>query len=224
MVSENAKNYPIYYVTYCKGDKIPSEVPISMEFAKKQGFHVMKSEPDRYKVPSEVKPYHAGFKHMKELTMPRIEKEIKRNKNFKGFFIAEGDLCLDKDYTFQKFIEENHTNPVWLGYKKKLSNYIVGNFFLYFPKSSVPMLSKLFKKKEMLVYSDRFFTNLVDKGFLKLHNKSVATEIEHYSNVAGDLRKESKCHISPEKLKNKSKKNLSKHKLCRKTSKRSKQQ
>lgn len=223
MTSENPKNYPIYYVTYCKDDKIPSEVPISMKFAKKQGFHVLKSTPDRYNVPSEVKPYHAGFKHMKEMTIPKIEEEMNKNKDFKGFFIAEGDLCLDKDYTFEKFINENHTKPVWLGYKKKLSNYIVGNFFLYFPKSSILELIDYFEKKQILVYSDRFFTNLVDKKFLKLNQKSVATEIEHYSNVAGDLRKESKCHISHDKLKNKSKKNLTAHILCRKNSKHSKQ-
>ena len=200
MVSENAKNYPIYYVTYCKGDKIPSEVPISMEFAKKQGFHVMKSKPDRYKVPSEVKPYHAGFKHMKEITMPKFLKLRDENPNIKGFFIAEGDLCINEDYNFEKFLKSKYTKPIWLGYKKKLNDYIVGNFLIYIPVKYLDELNEHFQKKKILVYSDRFFTNLYNKGFLKLSSKSLAGEIEHQSKVKRGVRK-SICHIKLNKTK-----------------------
>ena len=45
------------------------------------------------------------------------------------------------------------------------------------------------------VYSDRFFTKLVNKGFLQLVPESLASEIEHTSNVKGGLR-EADCRIS----------------------------
>ena len=189
--------YPIDYITY---EGAGPEVKKSITNTKKMGFHILKVTPDNYNVPEEVKAGHAGFKHMKEITLPKILR-LKQKKNIKGFFIAEGDLCLDKDYNFETFLKEKHTKPIWLGYKKQLSNYIVGNFLIYFPIEYINKLDYYFKKQTRLIYSDRFFTKLFDIKFLKLNKKSIATEIEHYSNVlyaskqkSNGVRK-SKCHI-----------------------------
>ena len=189
------KHYPIDYITYYKKDgKLPSEVSRSMKLTKDKGFHILKLTPDSYIVPEEVKPYHAGFKHMKEITIPKIVALRKKNPNIKGFFIAEGDLCINPNYTFNTFIKENHRYPIWLGYKKKLSNYIVGNFLLYFPIKYLDPLKYYFDTQKRLLYSDRFFTKLYFDGFIKLKNKSIADEIEHYSSVKKNIRS-SKCHI-----------------------------
>ena len=174
--------YPVDYITYKKNNRLLPEVKKSIANTKKQGFHILKLTPDDYKVPEEIKAGHAGFKHMKEITIPKII-NLREKKNIKGFFIAEGDLCLDKDYDFETFLKEKHKTPIWLGYKKKLSNYIVGNFLLYFPIEYLDKLEDYFRKQTQLVYSDRFFTKLFNSKFLKLKNKSIANEIEHYSNV-----------------------------------------
>lgn len=200
--SDDNKLYPIDYITYKKNGKLPDEVPKSQALTKKNGFYVLPLTPDEYKVPSEVSAYHAGFKHMKEITMPKIKKYREKHPDMKGFFIAEGDLCLNKNYTFEQFIKDNYKNPTWLGYKKKLSNYIVGNFLLYFPAKYIDKLDEYFQNKKILVYSDRFFTNLVDDGFIKLRKKSIADEIEHYSSVIKNVR-ESKCHLDRRNNKNK---------------------
>jgi hypothetical protein len=189
------KLYPIDYITYYKKDgKLPNEVSKSIKETKNKGFNILKLTPDRYNVPNDVKAYHAGFKHMKEITIPKILNLRTKNPKLKGFFIAEGDLCINKDYNFNKFLNENHNYPIWLGYKKKLSNYIVGNFLLYFPIQYLDKLKEYFDNQKRLVYSDRFFTKLYFDGFIKLKNKSIADEIEHYSSVKKNIR-ESKCHI-----------------------------
>jgi len=190
----NNKLYPMDYITYKKKGKIPSEVNRSIKLTKQKGFHVLRLTPDEYNVPDEVKAYHAGFKHMKEITMKKIKKHVKNHPDTKGFFIAEGDLCINKDYDFKTFLKENHKKPIWLGYKKKLSNYIVGNFLLYFPVDYIDPLDRHFTKQKQLIYSDRFFTKLYNIEWLKLKKKSVATEIEHYSNVKQNIRT-STCHI-----------------------------
>jgi len=188
------KQYPIDYITYYTDKstkKIPKEVPLSLKQTRKNGFHVLPLKPDNYDVPA----FHAGFKHMMDITIPRMRKLFDKDASLKGFFIAEGDLCLDIDYTFEQFLKEKHKKPVWLGYKKKLSNYIVGNFLLYFPRSSFDKLEKYFQKQERLVYSDRFFTRLTyDEKFIKLSPVSVAGEIEHESKVMKGIRKAT-CHI-----------------------------
>ena len=195
------KLYPIDYVTYYdKQGKLPKEVKKSMRDTTKKGFHILELTPDRYDVPDKVKPYHAGFKHMKEITMPKFLKLRDENPNIKGFFIAEGDLCINEDYNFEKFLKSKYTKPIWLGYKKKLNDYIVGNFLIYIPVKYLDELNEHFQKKKILVYSDRFFTNLYNKGFLKLSSKSLAGEIEHQSKVKRGLRK-SKCHIKLNKTK-----------------------
>lgn len=184
------KNYPIDYITYYKDDnKLPSEVNLSRKQTKKLGFHILKLTPDSYKVPSEIKAYHAGFKHMRDITMPKIMKLYKSNPHLKGFFIAEGDVWIYDDFDFNTFIEMNFKKPTWIGYKKKLSNYIVGNFLLYFPRSSIIELNNRFIKQKRLVYSDRFFTKLYYDGFIDLLDTPKTTEIEHYSNVLKGIRK-----------------------------------
>ena len=204
--STQNRMYPIDYITYKKNGKLPDEVPISQVLTKKNGFYILPLTPDEYKVPSEVSAYHAGFKHMKEITMPKIKKYRETHPDMKGFFIAEGDLCLNKDYTFEHFIKDNYKKPTWLGYKKKLSNYIVGNFLLYFPAKDIDKLDEYFQNKKILVYSDRFFTNLVEDGFIKLRKKSIADEIEHYSSVIKNVR-ESKCHLDKRNNNNNKSKN-----------------
>lgn len=202
------KDYPIYYVTYClskylnnctKGDlsKVPKEVAISVVETKKKGFHILEITPDNYDVPAKIKPFHAGFKHMRDITIPTMDKMFKSKPNLKGFFIAEGDLCINQDYDFKTFLKENknRTKPVWIGYKKKLSDYVVGNFLLYFPKSSFEKLKSYFENQTQLLYSDRFFTRLTyGENFIDLPVESRASEIEHESKVKGGLRKSS-CHL-----------------------------
>mgnify|MGYP003641239637 CR=1 FL=1 len=176
------KKYPIDVLTYLKEDKLPDEVAISIERSKELGFYSLPITPDTYT----IKPYHCGFKHLKEITIPKIDKII---DDIEGFFIAEGDLYIYYHFTFDKFLEMNLTKPTWLGYKKILSNYIVGNFLIYIPKTHyIEFKSKLLNQSR-LIYSDRFFTKLVKSGWLKLNTKSLASEIEHYSNVINDIRK-----------------------------------
>jgi hypothetical protein len=144
--------------------------------------------PDNYKVPQEIKSYHAGFKHIKEITMPKIMNLYHENK-IDGFFIAEGDLYIDNDFNYKTFLENNYKYPTWLCYKKITKNYIVGNFLLYFPKEYILEFNKLLQNQKRLIYSDRFFTKLVKTNWLKIVDKSKGNELEHYSNVIGKVRK-----------------------------------
>ena len=208
-----SKLYPIYYVTYYideKNKKMPPEVYLSIKDTKKKGFHIISQNdrganskynkewraiPDNYKVPEEIPAYHAGFKHMKELMIPRIKNLLDKNPDIKGFFMAEGDLCINNDFNFKEFIKKPPNKPTWFGYKKKLSDYIVGNFLLYFPRSSFNKLEKYFNNQKRFIYSDRFFTKLTyNEKFITLAKKSIASEIEHESKVFGSIRK-AKCHI-----------------------------
>ena len=202
---DNPKNYPIHYVTYVKTKdgkrNLPTEVPVSIADTKKQGFHVLDILADDYKVPDEIPAYHAGFKHMRDIAMPRIVELMKKNKNLQGAFIVEGDLCLDADFTFKKFLEMKLKRPTWLGYKKILKagnsiHYVVGNFMIYIPRCCVEEMKREFCDQTRLVYSDRFFTKLVNKGVLQIDtNRSYASEIEHTSNVKGGIR-EAECRIA----------------------------
>ena len=177
------KLYPIDYITYYKEGKIPNEVELSLERTKKLGFDVLKLTPDNFN----ENPYHCGFKHMKEITMPKIMKLYNENK-INGFFIAEGDLYIYDDFNFQTFLTNDYKFPTWLSYKKKKKDYIVGNFLLYFPKEFIPQLNDYFQKQKRLIYSDRFFSKLVFNNWLKLEEKSYGDEYEHYSNVIGKIR------------------------------------
>jgi len=138
--------------------------------------------PDSYDI-NVVKPGHCPLKHIQDYTIPKIEKI--RNK-ISGFFVIEGDCKIN--ITYDEFLKMNITVPTWLGYKKKLKNYIVGNFLIYIPIEYLDEFKELMNVKR-LVYSDRLFTKLVDCGWLHLHHETVAHEIPHYSNVLGKFRK-----------------------------------
>ena len=186
-------NYPIDYITYTNQGILPDSVEPSIKKTKSKGFTVLPLTPDSYIVPLDIKAYHAGFKHMKEITLPKIQSI--RNK-IKGFFIAEGDLDIYENFDFKTFENNIPETPLWLGYKKRvlcglkqhLRVYIVGNFLIYFPISSLDALQDYFDKQKRMIYSDRFFSILYSYGFLKLAEKSVAGELVHYSNVKGGIR------------------------------------
>ena len=108
-------DYPIDYITYVKNGSWPKYVDLSMKNTIDKGFDILDLTPDAYDVPNEVSAYHAGFLHIKEITLPKIV-EIK--ETIKGFFIGEGDLWIYEDFTFAKFIELKLDKPTWLGYKK----------------------------------------------------------------------------------------------------------
>ena len=106
------------------------------------------------------------------------------------------------DYSFKTFQQENIQEPTWLAYKKCLvggraaeSNYIVGNFLLYFPIKYLEELEIHFTNQKRLLYSDRFFSKLYNKGFIKLHKGSVGTEIQHHSNIIQNKRVGKKIKI-----------------------------
>ena len=200
----DSKNYPVYILTFSKNNKIPDYVTISINDLKEKGFTIMPLQVDNRELNSlymgkPLKAYHAGFTWLRDKAMHYILDYVNKNPNVKGVFICEGDICLEKDYNFNKFLAEDHSilnNPTWLGYKKKLSNYIVGNFMLYFPISSLNKLNDYFQKQKRFVYSDRFFTKLTyNEKFINLVSKTRATEIEHYSNVINDIRKEPRATI-----------------------------
>jgi len=178
--------YPIDYITYVKNGSWPKYVDLSMKNTIDKGFDILDLTPDAYDVPNEVSAYHAGFLHIKHITIPKI---VEIRETIKGFFIGEGDLWIYEEFTFDKFIELKLDKPTWLGYKKKLSNFIIGNFLIYIPIKYLDELIEHFKKQNRLLLSDRFFTKLYDCGWLDILDKSVANEIEHYSNVLGGIRK-----------------------------------
>ena len=173
--------YPVDYITYLKNGEILDYVNTSMKNTLKKGFVILPLTPDEFT----NKPHHCGFKHIKEITIPKIKSV--RSK-IKGFFIAEGDLDIYENYDFETFKQNIPHKPTWLGYKKKLCNYIVGNFLIYFPIEYFDELELYIKEQKRLVYSDRFFSKLYFEGFLKLNDKSIAGELVHHSNIINDIR------------------------------------
>lgn len=191
-------NYPFDIITYTEkeSNKVPPYLEVSIQRNISKGFSILPITPDNF---NDIKPFHAGFKHMKEITMPKFMSLYKTNPSLKGVFIAEGDLYINEDWNFDTFRSEGYKLPTWLGYKKILSNgsqgkYYCGNFLIYIPRDFIEELNTHFTNQKKYVYSDRFFTKLVECGWLKLNNKSVADEIEHYSNIINKIRK-SKCPI-----------------------------
>lgn len=175
--------YPIDILTYINKDKeLPSYLNKSLQNTTSLGFYNLQITPDDYT----IKPYHCGFKHLKEITIPKIDK-IKDSIN--GFFIGEGDVLINNDFYFNDFIELDIKLPTWLGYKKKLKDYIVGNFLIYIPIDYFDEFKMKLDKQKRLIYSDRFFTKLVFEGWLEVTHRSYASEIEHYSNVLQSIRK-----------------------------------
>ena len=137
--------------------------------------------------------------------MPKMDEYMIKHPSAKGFFISEGDLCLKKGYTFADFVREyGDTQKItWIGYKKILRvkgkiDYIVGNFMIYVPRSQMPMLTEEFAKQKREIYSDRFFTRLVQQGKVVLAPKSIAGEIEHVSAVAKGKVRVADCHLNSE--------------------------
>lgn len=163
---ENNGEMP-WYVKHCVKDKI------------KNGFNVLPLTPDSYDCP----PYHAGYKHFRDITMPKL-----LHIEAKGIFICEGDVLLKKGWNIHNIPQEPF--PVWYGYKKILKNYIVGNFLIWIPRSYYHIIKgELDRKNNRLIFSDRFFSQLVAKGILKVYTESIADEITHHSNVINDIRK-----------------------------------
>ena len=180
------KLYPVDYITYYnKENKLPNEVFKSMERTTNLGFSILQLTPDRY---NDIKPFHAGFKHIKEISIPKFIKLKELNENIKGFFLIEGDVLINNDYNFKNFLDNDYKESVWIGYKKKLSDYIVGNFLIYIPVEYLQDFCSHLEKQKRLVYSDRFFSKLYFNNFLKLKEESIACEIVHYSNVKKGIR------------------------------------
>ena len=169
-----------------------------------KGFSVLQHTPDHFKVdickgkktcelPKDtIHVYHSPYRHILEITLPKLELLASKNPNIRGFFVAEGDVCPIDKFDLTYFLKNYPVNEaIWLGWKKILKakgdiDYVVGNFLLYFPREFLPILRKeVDAKKGKLVYSDRFFTNLVKKKLLKITIPSMAGEVEHYSTVAG---------------------------------------
>ena len=145
------------------------------------------------------------FRHLRDVIIPKLKYKLE------GFFLMEGDVII-----FPKFKEiqkqiKTVNKPIWLGYKKILRakskplgiDYVVGNFLLYFPRSSIPFLIKAVENQKRDIYSDRFFTQMVQRGELLLpreaklqypaksyfgFTKSIADEIAHDSSVKGGVR------------------------------------
>lgn len=161
---------------------LPDYYNEAFTYNKDNGWVCTDLTPDDYDI-TKMNVYHCPFKHIKEITIPKIEK-IKNN--IKGFFIIEGDVKININYN--EFLKLNINKPTWLGYKKKLSDYIVGNFLIYIPIKYFDEFKLKVMAQKRLLLSDRFFTKLVNKGWLELYNKSIAQEIPHYSNVLGAWR------------------------------------
>tara|TARA_R110002153_G_scaffold273354_2_gene444070 strand:+ start:536 stop:1090 length:555 start_codon:yes stop_codon:yes gene_type:complete len=168
--SENVLDYIIY-------EPLPSYYKEAFTHNKDLGWISTDLTPDSYDI-EKINVFHTPFKHIKEITIPKIEK-IKNNIN--GFFIIEGDVKININY--DEFLKMNITKPTWLGYKKKLKNYIVGNFLIYIPIHFFEEFKLEFTEQKRLIFSDRFFTKLVKKNWLVLSDKSVVEEIPHHSNI-----------------------------------------
>jgi len=164
------------YIIY---EPLPSYYKEAYNHNKKRGWDATELTPDNYDITT-IKAFHCPFKHIREITIPKIDKLIKQT-NINGFLIIEGDVKINIDY--QEFLNMNIKEPTWLGYKKKLSDYIVGNFLVYIPIKFYPEFRELVLNQKRKIYSDRFFTRLYFNNWLKLNDKSIAEEIPHHSNV-----------------------------------------
>ena len=185
-MNQYAKQFPIDVLTFVDSDNnLPIYLNNSLKNSWEKGFYTLPITPDNYN----IKPHHCGFKHLKDITIPKIDKII---NNISGFFIAEGDLYINDDFNFKLFLDMKIKEPTWLGYKKKLSNYIVGNFLIYIPSTYYKEFKSKLEEEKRLIFSDRFFSKLYFSGWLKLTPKSYATEIEHFSNIIGTIRKSDK--------------------------------
>tara|TARA_R100000773_G_C4215468_1_gene114280 strand:+ start:876 stop:1706 length:831 start_codon:yes stop_codon:yes gene_type:complete len=220
---EESRKYPIDFVTYLTPQlTLPVVTQLAKENTEKAGFYVLPITGDKFNIigrkpsaftsPAQarkqekaIKVYQAPYKHIRDITIPKMNEYMIKHPSAKGFFIAEGDLCLKKGYTFSDWVKEyGDTQKVtWMGYKKVLRakgkiDYIVGNFFIYVPRSQLRMLTEEFEKQKREIYSDRFFTRLVNEGKMILNPTSIAGEIEHISAVAGGKTRKADCHLNSE--------------------------
>lgn len=169
------------YLDYIVYVPIPNYFASALIHNQSRGWKNLPITPDSYCL---KRVAHCPFEHIKNITIPKIDK-IKNNID--GFFIIEGDVKININYN--QFLKLNIDEPTWLGYKKKLYDYIVGNFLVYIPIEYYMDFRELVMGQTRKIYSDRFFTKLVDIGFLKLHDTSICEEISHYSNVKAQYRK-----------------------------------
>ena len=214
------KQYPVDFITYLTDTlRPPAELYLARDNTEKAGFYVLPITADRfningrpasaYKCPIQskqekpIKVYQAPFKHLRDITMPKMLDYFKNHPAAKGFFIAEGDLSINEGYTFEDWYNEDGDTQhiTWLGYKKILYqkgkiHYIVGNFLIYVPRSQIETLAIEFKKQTREIYSDRFFTKLVQQGKAVVFDKPIAGEIEHISAVAGGKVRKAQSHLN----------------------------
>ena len=218
-----AKQYPIDLITYLTPQLVPPpEVFLAKKNTENAGFYVLPITGDKFNIigrsasafqsPEQVrkqdkaiKVYQAPYKHLRDITMPKMKKYFAKHPSAKGFFIAEGDLCLKKGYTFDDWYRQygQVEKITWFGYKKVLRkkgeiDYIVGNFMIYVPRSQFDMLDEEFEKQKREIYSDRFFTRLTQQGKVVLNPTSIAGEIEHISSVAKGKVRKADCHLNSE--------------------------
>ena len=113
------------------------------------------------------------------------------------------DFILPKMYESKKncYYLEDHTivfeNPgkfekknklVWLGFMKRLSNYIVGAHLVYLDKE---LIKELYENRSGYrpTYIDRFFRKIgMEKNYLYI-DKSITQIVEHYSFSLNKVRK-----------------------------------
>tara|TARA_R100001369_G_scaffold81502_2_gene112520 strand:+ start:6959 stop:7507 length:549 start_codon:yes stop_codon:yes gene_type:complete len=132
--------------------------------------------------------------------------DLKNNPQFKKNTICFYNF---KDFILPKMLEsgrncyylEDHTiiydNPekydknnkmVWLGFMKRLKDYIVGAHLVYFDKDLIKEMNDeidLYRP----CYIDRLFRNIGEKkGYLQIEN-SITKIVEHYSLALGKIRK-----------------------------------
>ena len=216
-----SSRYPIDFITYNRMDtgQPPEFTQKVLNDVRRKGFSVLPLTPDNYKVVKAgtkkgdipegfIGSWHAGFKHLRDITMPKLLALMDTNTDIKGFLIAEADLCMRTDYDYKRFIHNLTPHPTWLGWKKILKkkgeiDYIVGNFLIYIPRDKMVEFNRKLQAKKSLVYSDRFYTNLVKEGFMKVARPSAAGEIVHVSQVAGGKTRrksqaEEECHLNEE--------------------------
>ena len=172
-----------------KTGKPPDYFNKSLECLRSRGFNILPITPNNFKLGIDLKIIaHSPLTHIKKITIPKIDGIIAAEHDIEGFFIAEGDLLLNDnvDLTTIKFLKLK--KPTWIAYKKKLSNYIVGNFLIYIPIQHYQEFKNRLNNQKRMVYSDRFFTKLVAEGFMDILDESLGYEIPHYSNVINDYR------------------------------------
>lgn len=113
------------------------------------------------------------------------------------------DFILPKMYESKQncYYLEDHTivyeNPgnfpknnklVWLGFMKRLSNYIVGAHLVYLEKDLIKEIYEN-KKSYRPTYIDRFFRKIgIEKNYLQI-DKSITKIVEHYSINLNKIRK-----------------------------------